>query len=130
VSIPTFALRLVGFVLAHAAWSISDVPKGELPVPLAIVERQGQRQLFRFEAETQDAAIAKGKATVAEATDSVDAWAFAREGLLPKVRGSENNFKDRPWGTHPWTPQADRCKPFGYNDTWAWVGISMRETLT
>jgi len=44
MSIPTIALRLAGFVLAHAAWSISDVPRGELLVPLAIVERQGQRQ--------------------------------------------------------------------------------------
>src|ERR1700737_1555681 len=84
MAIPEFAVLLAGFVLAHATWSVSDLPKGDLLVPLAIVEKDGQRQLLRFEAETQEQAIAKGKATVAKLQAEADAWAFARE----------NQFKD------------------------------------
>jgi len=35
---PDSVVLLAGFVLAHAAWSVSDLPKGELLVPLAVVE--------------------------------------------------------------------------------------------
>jgi hypothetical protein len=83
MGIPLEALILAGFVLAHAAWSVSDVAPGELLVPLAIVESAGQRQLTRFEAETQEAAIDRGKQATAEATKTAKAWAFAREGLMP-----------------------------------------------
>ncbi len=76
------ALLLAGFVLAHAAWSVSDLPQGELLVPLAIVERGGTRELMRFEAATQEEAIKQGKAKMAGLTGTVDAWAFAREGLI------------------------------------------------
>ena len=78
--VPESITLLAGFVQAHAAWSIADVPKGELLVPLAIVEESGQRQLLRFEARTQYLAIEKGKATLAQRDERLDAWAFAREG--------------------------------------------------
>jgi hypothetical protein len=71
-------LMLSGFVLAHAAWSVSDTP--ELLVPLAIAEINGERELRRFEAETQAQAIAEGKASLAEYDNVLDAWAFVREG--------------------------------------------------
>ena len=57
------ALLIVGFTLAHSAWSVSDLPEGELFVPLAIVESGGERKLLRFEAETQEAAISRGRPT-------------------------------------------------------------------
>ena len=75
-------LTLAGFVSAHATWSVSDLPKGELLVPLAIVEKSGQRQLLRFEAESQEHAIAEGKATLAKHEQDLDVWAFAREGQV------------------------------------------------
>lgn len=75
-------LTLAGFVFAHAAWSLSDMPQGELLVPLAIVEKAEQRQLLRFEAETQEEAIALGKATLKQREGDVDAWAYAREGKI------------------------------------------------
>jgi hypothetical protein len=78
--IPESAVLLAGFVLAHAAWSVCDLPKGDLLVPLAIVEKDGQRELLRFEAETQEQAITEGKATMVKRQSEVDAWAFAREG--------------------------------------------------
>jgi hypothetical protein len=58
---PDSVVLLAGFVLAHAAWSVSDLPKGQLLVPLAVVETGGQRQLLRFEAQTQEQSIAAGK---------------------------------------------------------------------
>ena len=66
---------------------MSDLPKGELLVPLAVFERNGQRQLLRFEAQTQEQAIAEGKTTLANRQAQLDAWAFVREGLMPQGTG-------------------------------------------
>ena len=85
--LPESLILLAGFVLAHAAWSVSDLPKGELLVPLAVVEKNGQRQLLRFEAQTQEQAIAEGKTTLANRQAQLDAWAFGREGLMPEGTG-------------------------------------------
>ena len=41
--VPEPALRLSGFVLAHAVWSVSDTVADELLCPLAIVEWNGER---------------------------------------------------------------------------------------
>src|SRR5579864_4498098 len=82
LEMPESALMLGGFVLAHAAWSVSDGP--ELLCPLAIIERGKERQLLRFEAETQSEAISKGKETLASRGADADSWAFAREGLWNK----------------------------------------------
>lgn len=75
-------VSLAGFAFAHAAWSVSDLPKGELLVPLAIVEKSGQRQLLRFEAESQERAITEGKATLARHEQDLDAWVLVREGQI------------------------------------------------
>jgi hypothetical protein len=71
------AVSLVGFVLAHAAWSVSDLLEGELLVPLAMTEKAGQRELHRFAAETREQAIASSKTAMGELSAKVDAWAFA-----------------------------------------------------
>ena len=78
---PPSALSLAGFLLAHAAWNVSDTADDELLCPLAIVEQaSGERRLLRFEADTQESAVALGKAAMGEATASAAAWAFAQEG--------------------------------------------------
>ena len=84
---PTAAASLAGFVLAHAAWSVSDLAEGELLVPLAMTEKAGQRELHRFEAETQEQAIANGKTAMGKLSGTVDAWAFAREGQFDEGSG-------------------------------------------
>jgi len=84
---PDSLILLAGFVLAHAVWSVSDLPKSELLVPLAIVVEHGQRQLLRFEAPTQEQTIAEGKTTLANRQAELDAWAFGREGLMPEGTG-------------------------------------------
>lgn len=85
--IPEAALLIAGFALAHATWSVSDLPKTELLCPLAIVDAHGNRQLTRFEAESQEKAIAAGKAAYAEWSANSDGWAFAREGLIREPGG-------------------------------------------
>lgn len=71
-----------GFVFAHAAWNISDLPKDELLVPIVMTERAGERELMRFEADTQAEAIANAKNWIAKNGSSVDAWVFARDGRM------------------------------------------------
>jgi hypothetical protein len=79
-SLSPAALQLAGFALAHAAWSISDTGTNELLTPVALIESEGERRVLRFEAATQEEAVGNGKAAMAEATPTADAWAFAREG--------------------------------------------------
>ena len=77
------AILVAGFALGHAAWSVSDLPAGELLVPLAIVVRGDKRELVRFAASTQTDAISNGKATLEELQSEATAWAFVRDGLIP-----------------------------------------------
>lgn len=81
--LPQRALSLAGFVLAHAAWSLSESDADEPLCPLAVVEDEdGDRRVTRFEAETQEQAIVAGKSAMRDVKDQVAAWAFAREGSL------------------------------------------------
>ena len=74
------ALYLAGFVLAHAAWSVSDLREDELLCPLAIVEGAEGRRLARFEASSQAEAIGAGQAALKVAIGNGEMVAFAREG--------------------------------------------------
>ena len=85
---PDLAVLLAGFVLAHAAWSVADLPPGELLVPLALIDKGGQRQLLRFQSDTQALAIADGKATIAKHQANLDGWAFGREGQISEDSGT------------------------------------------
>ena len=90
MGISELAVLLAGFALAHAAWSISDVPRDELLTPLAFLQNaNGERQLLRFASETQAEAIAAGTDTTRKLIGSATVWALAREGLVaiegPKV---------------------------------------------
>lgn len=75
-------LHLAGFALAHAAWSVSDLPQGELLCPLAFVQSDEGRELVRFEADTQEQAIANAMSTLEKEKARGKSWAFVREGLL------------------------------------------------
>lgn len=87
------AVVLAGFAMAHAVWSVSDTTDDELLTPLAIVVRDGQRQLLRFEGDTQLQAIEVGKQTIAEQAAALEAWAFAREGAM-RLHGSDDPPQD------------------------------------
>ena len=95
---PDLAVLLAGFVLAHAAWSVADLPRGELLVPMAMIEKSGQRQLLRFQADTQEQAIADGKATLVKRQPDLDAWAFGREGLMPEGAAKIDVLTVDAWG--------------------------------
>lgn len=92
------AVLLAGFVLAHCAWSVSDLPRGELLVPMAMIEKSGYRQLLRFQADTQEQAIADGKATLAKRQGDLDAWAFGREGLMQEGLAKVDVLTVDAWG--------------------------------
>lgn len=77
---PPRSLALAGFVLAHAAWSVSDTADDELLCPLAMIDRATGRDVRRFEAATQEDAIRAGQVAMAQASADAEAWAFAREG--------------------------------------------------
>lgn len=47
---------------------------------MVVVERSGNREIKRFEADTQAQAIADEKHWIAANEASVDSWVFAREG--------------------------------------------------
>jgi hypothetical protein len=94
---PDSLVLLAGFALAHAAWSVSDLPAGELLVPLAVVEKDGRRQLLRFEARTQEEAIAQAKAALAQRQAELDAWALAREGVMSRGAGKVDVLSVDAW---------------------------------
>ena len=88
--LPVAALSLAGFVLAHAAWSLSDLEDGELLSPLAVVAQpDGVRKVLRFAENTQEAAIIAGKTAMREASSGAAAWAFAREGAWRKMEAAQ-----------------------------------------
>jgi hypothetical protein len=87
--LPRHALSLAGFILAHAAWSLSDSEADDSLCPVAVVEGvDGDRRLKRFEAETQEEAIIAGKSAMRLAMGDAAGWAFAREGAR-RWMGSE-----------------------------------------
>ena len=86
MAIPEPLLMLAGFCFAHATWSISDLPEGELLVPLAIVEAAGERGLKRFEAATQAEAIAR----------QIDVYKDKRQKSQPREPSAGCIFKNPP----------------------------------
>jgi hypothetical protein len=82
MSIPDDILLFSGFALAHAAYSISDVPAGQLLIPLFIAEHQGKREVRRFEAATQEEAIIAAKRHIQTVDGTLDLWTFSREGSM------------------------------------------------
>lgn len=125
MAIPNPALIIAGFVLAHAAWSVCDVR--ETLCPLAIVEKDGKRYLSRFEAATEMEAIDKGKAAMAEATKTADAWAFARENLMPEGGRKIDVFSVTFWCKGMDSPAVliQRFEPFAKNGTFKLIGEPM-----
>ena len=90
---PDAAVSLAGFVLAHAAWSVSDLSGGEHLVPLAMTEKAGQRELHRFVSEAEEQAIA----AMGKLSGRVDAWAFAREGQFNQGSGDVDVISVDAW---------------------------------
>ncbi len=75
-------LKLGGFLLAHASWIIDDLGPADNYVPQALCLKEGELELNSFEADTQEEAVARGKAFMEVKAAEYDACAFARDGLL------------------------------------------------
>lgn len=112
---PENGLLLAGFVLAHALWSVSDLPKGALLVPLAVIETNEGRQLHRFASQTQVEAIAKGKNYLSKLGPGVKAWAFAREGLMNDGKNKIDVISVDVWAVGMYKPitLVQRFEPYG-----------------
>jgi len=82
VEVPESTLHLGGLALAQAAWAASGSAKGVALDPIAFVRRGAELQLMRFEASSQALAIQGGRAALLKQQSTLDAWAFAREGLM------------------------------------------------
>lgn len=76
------AIKLGGFLLAHALWIISELPPGDPYTPQALCEGSEGRELLVFEADTQEEAITKGKMFMDTALTRFDRCAFARDGVV------------------------------------------------
>lgn len=87
MSIPDSVFHLAGFALGHALWNVCDFEdEEEVLCPFAITFDGQQKQLLRFEADSQEEATEQGHATLATDT-SLSEWAFVREGLFPTEDG-------------------------------------------
>lgn len=84
------ALKFGGFVLAHAAVVANALEPGDLICPFAVVTKGSDRQILDFEADSQAKAIERGKASLGELKDTIDLWAFAREGLYGETDKPES----------------------------------------
>ena len=77
------ALKLAGYLLAHAVWVVSELEEGEAYVPQALCETtDGSRELFVFEAQTQAESVERGKQFLAERHAVFERCAFARDGQV------------------------------------------------
>jgi hypothetical protein len=65
-------IKLAGFALAHAAWSVSD---GETRCTLALVEKGDEYQLYRFEADTIPESVETARQKPGEL--AADRWVLA-----------------------------------------------------
>jgi hypothetical protein len=83
------AARFGGFVMAHTALVASELEEGEFVCPFAVVEKDGSREVWDFEAGTQQEAVQRGKASFHQLQPGTDAWAFAREGLMSRPDSSD-----------------------------------------
>ena len=90
--------NIVGLILAHSAY-IGSGQDGELMVPYVIFQSGENRDLQNFEAETQQQAVDLAHEAIEKHQNSVDAWAYAQEGLVTLEDGSKQDvYLIKAWG--------------------------------
>lgn len=82
--------NFVGLTLAHTAF-IGSGQGGELMVPYIILQSGAKREVRNFEAETQQKAIELAHKAIDELPESVDAWAYAQEGVVELADGTKQD---------------------------------------
>ncbi|NRD73579.1 hypothetical protein HQQ94_10025 [Shewanella sp. VB17] len=82
--------NFVGLTLAHTAF-IGSGQDGELMVPYIILQSGAKREVQNFEAETQQKAIELAHKAIDKQQASVDAWAYAQEGVIELADGTKQD---------------------------------------
>lgn len=82
------ALRVGGFALAHAAWSIED---GERLCTLAIVDVEGDRELVRYEADSIPESVDLARADLREKLGSGACAALVMDGFATPADGTRTD---------------------------------------
>jgi hypothetical protein len=72
-----------GFAIAFCAAIVAVNEPDELICPFVLTSKNNKRQVIDFESDTQHEAVEKGWASLSDLKNSVDLWAFGREGLFP-----------------------------------------------
>ena len=77
--VPEPAGLLAGEVVAHAAWSISEAPEGEILIPLAGILHEGKVELIRFTSEDLpgelfESLLALARERLGNQQDLAEAW--------------------------------------------------------
>lgn len=81
-AVPSQAIQFAGFVLVHCALIADANRNGELVCPFAVVETEGDRLVIEFDADTQEEAVKKGRASLDDWKPFANGWALGREGLF------------------------------------------------
>ena len=80
--IPLKALQLAGNALAQGGLTLSNLDSHELICPFAVLEKDGERNDFVFEADSQQDAISAARQYIKDSQNLWDYWSFVWEGNL------------------------------------------------
>ena len=81
---------VLGLTLAHSAF-IGSEQDGELMVPYVIFQSGENREIQNFEAETQQLAVDLAHEAIEKHQSSVEAWAYAQEGMITLEDGTKQD---------------------------------------
>ena len=81
-------LRLAGFALAHAAWSIED---GETLCTLALIERETERELVRYEAPSIAGSVDAAHEHLVRALSGGDRAVLIYDGYVTRDDGERHD---------------------------------------
>jgi hypothetical protein len=108
--------NILGLTLAHSAF-LGSGQEGELMVPYVVFQSGDNRKVQNFEAETQQQAVDLANEAIQKLQPSVDAWAYAQEGLITLENGTKQGvYLIKAWVTDLIEPiqsyQMFQPKPF------------------
>jgi hypothetical protein len=101
--VPRSAALLAGEVLAHAAWSISEAPEGEVLIPLAGILREGKVELIRFVPEELPEEfsgdfIAFARRQLQDQQGKLEAWTLAYDTRVARDQRKVDAIVFEVWG--------------------------------
>lgn len=122
--VPKSSSLLAGEVLAHAVWSISEAPEGEILVPLAGILREGKVELIRFVPEELSGDfIAVARQQLEDQQGKLEAWTLAYDTRVTRGQGKVDAIVFEVWGQGMATPAmfAQPYQPF-HSGTFSLLG--------